>query len=386
VLVNHEGSRPVRIGFCITDLDPGGAERQLVELVTRLDRGKFDPVVYCLGHRPVSNPPAHNPRSLADELEAAGVRVHFFHARRSWQFFSVLRKLRRQITADAPRIVQTFLFHANLLGTLAARLSGVPHVVTGIRVAERRSRWHLPLARWTDRWVERHVCVSESVRDFCRQAGLSESKLEVIPNGVDVARFAVAAPATLAEFEIPADRQVIAHVGRLDAQKGVGWLLEQMPRIIAARPKAELLLIGRGPEQDNLERLAARLGVAERVHFAGFRRDIPEILAASDLCVLASRWEGMPNSLLEAMAAGKPIVATRVEGVQEPLGPGTSEQTSSPADPQTFTQKAVAILSDAGLASRLGRENQQRAREFFTFEAMVAAYERLYGSLLGGNS
>ncbi len=381
MIVNHRDTLPVRIGFCITDLDPGGAERQLVELVTRLDRGKFDPVVYCLGPRPASNP-----RSLADELEAAGVQVHCFHARGSCQFFSVLRKLQRQIAADGPEILQSFLFHANLLGTLAARRAGVPYIVTGIRVAERRSRWHVTWARWTDRWVERHVCVSEDVRNFCRQAGLAESKLVVIPNGVDVARFATAQPRSLAEFGIPADHQVIVHVGRLDAQKGVGWLLGQLPKIVAARPPAELLLVGTGPERANLERLAARLGVAGRVHFAGFRRDIPEILAASDLCVLASRWEGMPNSLLEAMAAGKPVVATRVEGVEEALGPGAEEQTASPEDPQTFTRQAVAILSDAAIASRLGRENQERARQFFAFEATVEAYQRLYASLPTENS
>jgi glycosyltransferase involved in cell wall biosynthesis len=379
--VNHRDTLPVRIAFCITDLDPGGAERQLVELATRLDRGKFDPVVYCLGPRPASNP-----RSLADELEAAGVRVLCFQARRSWQFFSVMRRLRRQMAADAPEIVQTFLFHANLLGTLAARRAGVPHVVTGIRVAERRARWHVTLARWTDRWVERHVCVSGSVRDFCRQAGLSEPKLVVIRNGVDVARLAGAQPRLLSELGIPAGRQVITHIGRLDAQKGVGWLLEQMPKIFAARPQAELLLVGSGSEQPNLARLAARLGLTGRIHFVGFRSDIPEILAASDLCVLASRWEGLPNSLLEAMAAGKPVVATWVEGVEEALGPGAVDQMALPADPQAFTQKAVAILSDASLASRLGRENQERARQCFTLEAMVEAYERLYASLTTSNS
>ena len=267
-----------------------------------------------------------------------------------------------------------------------ARRAGVPHVLTGIRVAERRAGWHLTLARWTDRWVERHVCVSESVRSFCRQAGLSESKLIVIPNGVDVARFAAAQPRSLSEFGIPADRQVVTHIGRLDAQKSVGWLLEQMPTIFGARPQAELLLVGTGAEQANLERLAARLGLVGRVHFAGFRRDIPEILAASHLCLLASRWEGMPNSLLEAMAAGKPVVTTRVEGVEEALGPGAAEQTASPVDPQMFTQQAVAILADASLASRLGHDNQERARQFFTFKTMIDAYERLYLSLLTPNS
>ena len=132
--------------------------------------------------------------------------------------------------------------------------------------------------------------------------------------------------------------------------------------------------------------MVARLGLTERVRFAGFRRDVPEILAASDLCVLASRWEGMPNALLEAMAAGKPVVATRVEGVEQALGPGAALQTASPVDPQKFTQQAVAILSDARLASRLGRENQDRARRFFAFEAMVAAYQRLYDSLLTAHS
>ncbi len=119
--------QPAKIVFCITELDPGGAERALVELATRIDRSRFEPVVYCLAARP-----AGNPSSLADRLEAAGVRVHCFGAKRSVAAAKVLRRLTRQLALDRPQLVQTFLFHANTLGAWAARRAGVPHVVTAV--------------------------------------------------------------------------------------------------------------------------------------------------------------------------------------------------------------------------------------------------------------
>ena len=204
----------------------------------------------------------------------------------------------------------------------------------------------------------------------------------MIPNGVDSELFATAQPRLLVEFGIKPGSEVITHVGRLDAQKSVDWLLEQMGRILASRPKVGLLLVGEGPEQERLEQLTARLGLCDRVHFAGFCQDIANILAASDLCVLASRWEGMPNALLEAMAAGKPVVATRVEGVEQALGDSAGPQTALATDPQTFTKQVVAILSDPQLAARLGSENQLRAREHFSLASMAEAYQRLYASLL----
>ncbi len=379
--MNVRAGAPARIGFCITELEPGGAERCLVELVTRLNREQFDPVVYCLGPRPASNP-----TSLADVLEQAGVRVHCFNARRSLHFVSVLRKLRRQMAADAPIIVQSFLFHANVLGTVAAHLAGVPHLVTGIRVAERRAGWHLAVVMWTDRWVQRHVCVSQAVREFSRREGrLSDEKLVVIPNGVDVERFAMAKPCSPAVFDVETSRRLITYVGRLDAQKGVAWLLEQMPAIFASLPDHDLLLVGTGPERVRLERKVRLLALHERVHFAGFRWDVPEILAASDLCLLASRWEGMPNAILEAMASGKPVVATQVEGVAEALGAGAADQTVPRLDAEAFVAKAVAILSNPQLAARLGRQNQDRARQCFELAAMARAYEQLYTTLLAAD-
>jgi glycosyltransferase involved in cell wall biosynthesis len=373
---------PIRVAFCITELEPGGAERCLVELATRLDRRQFAPVVYCLGPRPRGNP-----TSLADVLEAAGVAVHCFAARRWTDLPRLASRLRRRLASDAPHLVQTFLFHANVLGAWAARRAGVQRVVTGIRVAERRAAWHLALARRADRWVDRHVCVSQSVRAFSIERGrLPADKLVVIRNAVDVERFAAAKPAPLASLATAAPRRVIACIGRLDRQKGVDWLLEAMPRAFAELPEHDLVLAGDGPERAPLAALAQRLGIAQRVRFVGFRRDVPEILAASDVLVLASRWEGMPNAVLEAMAAGRPVVATDVAGVAEALGPLAGEQIAPPNDPGQFVRKMVAILADPALAARLGRENQLRVRAEFSLPAMVAAYQRLYVALLSGDA
>lgn len=369
---------PARIAFCITELDPGGAERALVELVTRLDRGRFSPVVYCLGPRPVSNP-----TSLVDQLEAAGVAVHCFDARRFYHSPRLARQLARQMRKDRPELVQTFLFHANVIGAWAARRAGVPHVVTGIRVAERRAHWHLRFARWTDRYVDRHVCVSTGVRDFSRVVGrLPAEKLLVVPNAVDVERYASVGPADRKLLDTAPDTKLIACIGRLDRQKGIDWLLEVMRDVERRDSKWELLLVGDGPEQESLQRQARQLGLA-RVHFLSFRRDVPEILATCDLVVLPSRWEGMPNVVLEAMAAGRAVVATDVEGVGELLASDGLEQVVSPHDPRRFAEQIMRLLGDESLRNSLGVANQARAREHFSFAATVSAYERIYGELLG---
>jgi glycosyltransferase involved in cell wall biosynthesis len=367
---------PRRIAFCITELEPGGAERALVELATRLDRRQFEPLVYCLGARPQGNP------SLADRLEQSGVTLHCFGARHTWQLPWIASRLSRRMRADAPRIVQCFLFHANVLGAWAAHRAGVPHVLSGIRVAERRHNWHLRLMRWVDPWVERHVCVSQMVSEFsCAAGGLPVEKLAVIANGVDLARFSAGDGKPPVDLGMRSGRRSIAFVGRLDEQKNMPWLFELLPPVLESHPEHDLVIVGTGHLRSRLEQQAVRLGISPRVHFAGYRGDVPEILAASDVLVLPSRWEGMPNVVLEAMAAGKPVVATDVEGVSEALGTAAAQQVVRPGHAEAFAAKLNLILSDASLSESLGRENQQRARALYSIDAMVGAYQKLYASL-----
>jgi len=148
-------------------------------------------------------------------------------------------------------------------------------------------------------------------------------------------------------------------------------------------PDCDLLLVGKGPEQGAIEVACRQRGIFDRVQLAGWRSDVPEILAASDLLVLPSLWEGMPNAVLQAMASRLPVLATDVEGVRELLGPAADAQIVRYGDTETFAEKLVALVSDRALASELGRKNRLRVQSAFTLSRMVAAYQDLWESLVG---
>jgi glycosyltransferase involved in cell wall biosynthesis len=361
-----------RIAFCITDLDPGGAEQALVRLVRGLDRGRWEPAVFCLdGHG-----------ALADELTADGIGVECLGANHWSNIFVVLR-LARELRRFQPAIVQTFLFHANLAGRIAARWAGIRKVVSGIRVAEKRSRMPLWFDRWTNRLVTTNVCVSQAVADFSiAQAGLPPKKVVVIPNGVDVRRFGESRPADLQPLGIPAGSAVLLTVGRLDRQKGLFDLVEAAALVVPRFPDVHFLLVGEGPERAAIERLIGEKGLASRVHLAGWRPDVPELLAAGFGLVLSSHWEGMPNVVLEAMAAGLPVVATRVEGTAELVVDVQTGLLVPMKSPPALAEAMGRLLADPASAKAMGAAGRGRAAANFSWEKMIAEYETLYKSLI----
>ncbi len=143
----------------------------------------------------------------------------------------------------------------------------------------------------------------------------------------------------------------------------------------------DLVIAGAGPLAGDLARLAARLKIADRVHLVGYRDDVPRILAASDVLLLSSEWEGMPNVVLEAMAAGKPVVATEVEGVRELLGPAADDQIAPPRCTDLFVARMHEILENPGFSAHLGASNHDRAKQLFSVDAMARSYAELYRSL-----
>lgn len=363
--------RPYRIAFCITELDPGGAERQLVQLVTHLDRRLFEPEIIGLSGE----------GELVEPLRKAGIPVTCLNARRRWDARVVLR-LQRHFRRNRPDLVQTFLFHANMAGRFAARWARVPRVVCGIRVAERQKRWRLKLDRVTDSLVDRHVCVSRDVAEFSHRTGhLAAEKLIVIPNAIDAAALATTTPADLTEFGFHPDDQVILFVGRLVEQKDPFRLLRAFTELAGSFPQAKLLFVGSGPLESQLRADAAVL--ADRVRFAGQRADVPALMRSAACLALPSRWEGMPNVVLEAMAVGLPVVATAAEGVLELLGAdgelGTVVQKRNSSD---FAAGIRQVLSDPQGSVLKARHAQHVVRQQHMVLAMTESYQRLYLDLL----
>jgi len=372
-------SAPTPIAFCITELDVGGAENALVELATRLPRERYLPAVYCLG------PPPRLPE-LPARLEQAAVPVHYCRGRSSWHAGGVLRRLSGLLQQQRPAVVQNFLWHANIVGTLAARRARVPHVLTGLRVTE-QGWFRRQAMRMVDRIAARHVCVSRSVADDAAgRLRLSAEKRTVIPNGIDLQRFTGVEPAELAQFGVPSAAPVTVAIGRLARQKRFSWLIGLFPHLRQHVPDAHLLIVGEGPLAKQHRQQVIRLGLDQCVHFAGWRDDVPAILTASRLLVSTSLWEGMPNVVLEAMAAGLPVVATQAGGVIELLGERATEQSVSVEQRAGLVTRWSRLLQQPEEARELGAANRRRAVEEFSVQRMVQRYDDLYQALFGGET
>ncbi len=369
---NDSGERPpIRVAFCITDLDVGGAERMFVELVTRLDRHHWEPRVFCLS----------GPGALAERLQASGIPVTCFGAKSvrnlgvSWRLAAELKKFR-------PALIQSFLFHANLVGRLAAWWAGVPRVVCGIRVAERRSRVPLWLDRLTQGFVDHNVCVSRAVAEFSiHNARLQASKVSVIANGVDSQHFATATAVDRASLGLTA-APLVLFVGRLDPQKAPFVLLEAFVRLVTRHADWQLLFVGEGPLRASMTDWAVEHRLNSSIHFAGWRPDVPELLKAVDVLVLPSLWEGMPNILLESMAAGLPVVVSRVEGTEELIRDGESGLLATPGSVEELERQIEKVLIDREFSMKLSTAAQQAVFKGFTIDAMIRSYEQLYLRLL----
>jgi starch synthase (maltosyl-transferring) len=366
--------RAVPIALVITDLDVGGAERALVNLATRLDRRRWSPVVIALGAE------GH----LADRVRQAGLFCECLGITPRRPVSGVVR-LARALRSYRPELVQSFLFHANVAARLAAPWAGRPWVVSGLRVAERHKGWHLTLDRLTANLSSGSVCVSRGVMQFSRDvAGLDPNRLIVIPNGIDPEPFDHAAAVPRATMGIPEEAHLALAVGRLDVQKGLADLLAAAERIVPQNPAWHLALAGDGPCRDwLLERISTRSSLSGRVHWLGARNDVPGLLRSADVLVLASLWEGMPNVVLEAMAASRAVVATAVEGTEDLVVPGQTGWLVPARDPGALSAALLTAARDPGLCRTLGQNGRARVASEFSLAETVAAYERLWAGLLG---
>jgi glycosyltransferase involved in cell wall biosynthesis len=381
-LTSQPGSAPpaeqdgrIRLALVIPTLDQSGAEKQLSLLATGLPRDRFRVEVVALTR---SGP-------LEAVLREAGIPVHVIGKR--WRFdpFPVLR-LRQWIREHRPDIVHSWLFAANSAVRMAVPSRSPIKVVVSERCVDSwKSSWQLWLDRRLARRTDHLVGNSQSVVDFYRAQGIASVPMSVIPNGVTVP----ADPGqTRAEFfatvGIPADARVALYVGRLAKQKRLTDLLWAAQLVRQKDPRFRFLLVGDGPERASLEEHARNVEVSEFVRFLGHRPDAASLLHHADVFWLASDFEGMSNSLMEAMACGKPCVVSDIPPNRELVLHGETGYCINPGDSVGFAQFTSRILEDLPLADRLGQAGRQRMAAEFRIDQMVERHAALYESLVRG--
>jgi len=315
--------------------------------------------------------------------EEDGIPVFSCGGRSGWDF-RVLRRLTEIVRTARPDLLHTFLFHANFAGRWAARRGGIPvdRVICEIQTVEVERRWHLRVDRWTHRGCRLTVGNSPSVIDHLAvHAGIPQNRLLLIRGGIDPEplRRAVAVDRTMLGLK-PSDR-IVLWVGRLDPVKGLRILIDSFVSVVT-RPDVRLLLVGGGPLLRELTEAVAILSVKDRVMLLGPRTDVPSLLRAADVFVFPSRTEGLPNALMEAMAAALPIVATDVPGCRDLIRNRETGLLVPYGDTQSLAAALGSLLDDRVLAAQLGRAAQREVTEHWHLSATWAGYARLYAEAL----
>lgn len=360
-----------------------GSEGHLLALLPGLRARGVDARLWMLVE------PGNPVQDYVDRAEALGVPVERVIIRRHfdpglWRWLAVrLRDAR-------PDLVHTHLIHADLYGIPAARWAGVRGVVSSRHNDDRFRRW-LPvrvLSRWLWRQADAGIAISEAIRRFAiAYEGVSPQKIHTIHYGLDPA--SVHAPPDARtrlrqELGLPADAPLVGSVCRLIEQKGLDNALDGFAQVAAEFPAAHYAIAGDGPLRGALEAQAARLGVADRVHFLGWRADAPAIFAALDVLLAPSRWEGFGLVFLEAMALGVPVISTRVSAIPEVIADGETGWLVPPDDPAAIAGALRAALADPDERCRRGEAGRARLESQFTVDAMVERTLAVYRGVVGG--
>jgi glycosyltransferase involved in cell wall biosynthesis len=375
----------IRVLHIITRMDVGGSSDDTLLLVTRMRPPAFDNTL-------ISGPTPDPVSGLAQGLAAAGVPWFQVPSLRRPvnvpRDLTALRDLRRHIQALQPDIVHTHSSKAGFVGRLAARLAGVrrifytPHGhVFYAYYGPPITRFFVHLERFAARFTERIVVLTEAEAAQHLAVGVGrKDQFVVIPSGVDLSQVyadAAGAPRLREDLGLPPGTRLIGSVARLVPVKGLHYLVAAMPGIMRQCSGAHLVLAGDGDQRPGLESLARELGVADRVHCLGFRRDAAAVTAALDVFVLPSLNEGQGRVLVTAMALGVPIVATSVGGVPEVVENDRQGVLVPPEDSQALAQAVARLLRDGEYARALGAAGRARA-PLFSSEVMVNRHAELY--------
>lgn len=362
----------------ITGLNDGGAEAVLARLCIHSKRCQH--IVISL----------QDAGKYGAELTASGIAVHCLDMSPRIPSLYKFFKLFRLVKIIAPDVVQTWMYHADLLGGLAAKLAGIQRIFWGIRhstlekgKSKRSTIFIAHVCAFLSRWVpEKIICCAHKALEVHAEIGYEPSKLLVISNGYDLTRFkldSVAGAAIREELNLSPDEFVLGKVGRFDPLKDHSNLLQAVALVARQQVRLKCLLVGKGlsPDNDVLVARIAELGLQDKVVLAGQRTDIPAVMNALDLHVLSSCSEGFPNVIAEAMASGTPCISTNVGDALEIIG---DQEACCPAsDPQALSNLIYKMHDEWTQHSEPWETRKilgvQRIKAKFSIEGMVTNYE-----------
>jgi glycosyltransferase involved in cell wall biosynthesis len=387
----------MRVDFLITELRTGGAERCLTEIALGLTaRGDW---VRVMSLAPLPN---GSRDELVRRLFRAGIAVSSVDARGVFDLPRAVSRVQRWLLDDPPDCLQSFLFHANIVGALAMNRAKLPGFVGGVRVAQDNA-WRIWLERRAARKMDRVICVSQSVAAFVRRKWprMPAERILTIPNGIEPTCWDNVQPfpwnsvgligespvdvENASEPERPRQSNPVAlFLGRLHHQKGVDLLLTALPRIWEKVPRLRVAIVGEGPLEGEVREFVAG-NSARRVQFLPWQSNVGALYRGADLVLLPSRYEGMPNVILEAMAAGCAVAAARVHGVEELLGPLAAAQVYPPESTDALVEHLQYMLLNCDLG-QLGRQNRARVANLFNLGVMVDQYRAVYAQVSTGRT
>ncbi|MBA7597476.1 D-inositol 3-phosphate glycosyltransferase [subsurface metagenome] len=365
----------------IATLAIGGTPRQLLLLARYLDKTKYNLTLCCL----TKGGP------LLAEAQRLGIKVVIL-GKKFRHDLSVIPKLIRVIKREKIDLIHTYMFTSNTFGRLAAILARVPIIISSERnIEDWKGKFRLYVDKVLMRFTDKMLVNSFAVKDFLVQmAGIKSYKIAVIYNGLDLDRFHQKINVLQERRNLGLDSQVsvVGTVARICHYKGLHFLIRSIPQILDVFPQVKFLIVGNAnlkPERiykRKLKRLISGLGVSSSVIFTGFRRDIPRVMATFDLFALPSLREGFSNVLLEAMAMGKPVVATNVGGNPETITDGQTGILVPPKDPIALSEAIISLLKDRSRAIEMGKKGRRRVKENFGRERMVQETEKIYDHLI----
>jgi len=366
-----------RIIHLITDLSTGGAQTALLRFLSAIDRNLYNPTVVCFDN---------GNSFIAKEINKLNIPVidlGMTHKGRIDVFF----RFNRLLQNERPVVLHTWLFHANLIGRLMGRLNKVPIIISSRRNINIGGKWRELLKRLTSGLDDKVIAVCEAVRKAeIESSNVPSEKAVTIHNGIDpIAFISVSDEAALEirnSFEIPDDALLLGAIGRLHPSKGFNDLISALAYIKAKTNSVRLIIVGEGELRGSLELQIINHNLSGTIKFAGLRNDIPELMSALDIFVSSSLWEGLPNVVLEAMVAGKPVVATSVGGTPEVVVDGETGLLVPPRNPEALARAIFRLLKNPELGSRMGRAGKERVLKQFSIQRMVTKTQQLYKELM----